>query len=187
MSSRWRTTDRPVFFFLLLAVSLVFSRPVEGTERYRFKRLKMAELSIEERILSGQDQAWFLERRSLSIRSQTKFDGIIVSSSKDALKLKVVRRMDGDHRVLLGKTGVLGKSVDTLRSLLPEIQRAHLEPYHLLAGAGSRELAVLYVPHGAQLTASPEADGALIQIQLPWDRPSPFGKSSRGDLPPVVP
>ena len=134
----------------------------------------MAEVSIEEQIVLDQHVAWVLERKTLSLRGQTKIDGIIVASSKNPIKLKVIRRLDGDHRILLGENGVSGEPISALKDLLPDIQKAHLEPYHLLAGEGSKELAVLYVPHGAVLEASTEPDGALIHIELPWDKEKPF-------------
>lgn len=134
----------------------------------------MAEASIEEQILLGEHLAWVLERKRPSVRGQVKIDGIIIASAKESLKLKVVRRLDGDHRLLLGKSGAAGQPIAALKDLLPEVQKARLEPYHLVAGEGSKELAVLYVPAGASLKAFSEAAGALIHIELPWDKHSPF-------------
>jgi len=136
---------------------------------FLLRRADPTEASIEQRITQGQDVAWLLLRRTPSARWSTSVDGVIVAPVSASLRLKPIRRENGDHRVLLGEAGRAGEPIESLRNRLSEFHTAHLVPYRLFAREGMRELAVLYAPHGAILRITPHAEGALIDLELPWD------------------
>ena len=151
------------YLFIVLGPSLA------QADGFTLRRADANKEPIEQRMAQGKDVAWLLLRRTPSARWSTSVDGVIVMEADASLRIKAIRRENGDHRILFGYEGRPGEPIEGLRNRLPEIRSAHLVPYRLLTREGLRELAVLYAPHGAILRVAPHAEGVLIDLELPWD------------------
>ena len=150
-----------VALVLFILPGLVWAEPPKLT------RLRSRDAVIEERIAAGRDLAWVLKRDSLSFRGQTRIDGILVAEPESPLRLKAIRRRDGDHEFLLGEEGKPGESIADLQDQITDIHRMHLVPHQLVKG--EMPLAVLYVPQGAWLRAFARNEAILVDLELPWE------------------
>ncbi len=155
-----------------LLLSALSSPAAAASDSFQLQQLDSAQAPLEQRIASGQGVAWVFRRYHASSRGQTTIDGIIIAPSS-GLKLKAIQRDDGYHLVLLGESaGKPGEPISTLQKILPDARREHLVAHRLLAEG--KEWAILYVPHGARLVASPRNGAALIELELPWESPKRF-------------
>ena len=146
---------------LLLCPQMLFA------DQVKLERLSPDQAPVEQRIASGQGLFWILERRAISHRGQTMLDGVIIVSKESGLKLKAVRRADGDQQGILGREGNPGKPVAELSPLVKDMKREVMIPYRLDLGT---EIAAVYVPHGAVLRASSRARGVMIELEIREDK-----------------
>ncbi len=152
---------------VFLVFSLLFLSGTAHAGRVDLDKLKPEEAPVEQRIAAGQGVFWTLSRRGLSYRGQTMLDGVIIAPEEAELRLKVIQRDNGDHRVLLGAKGTAGQPVSALEPLVKDMGREKMVPYRLDMG---KEIVAVYVPHGAVLTAREEKEGTLIDMEIPQEK-----------------
>ncbi len=133
--------------------------------------------SLEERIGQGNDRFWILERRSRSTRWQTYLDGVLIVSAKSKLRLKPIRRLDGNHSLLLGKTGKPPRPIWELDRRLAEIKNTPFVAYPIRHIDTQSQVAILYAPQGAHLKVSLLGRDVVIDLDLPWEKTDPFDVS----------
>ena len=149
----------------LPAIVLIAANPAEAA--VKLERIPAEQAPVEERIASGQGVFWTLDRRAIAHRGQTLLDGVIIVSPESGLKLKAIRRADGDQQVVLGPEGKEGAPVADLSARVKEMKREKMTPYRLDMG---KEIAVVYVPHGATLRASQKPNGVMIELEIREDK-----------------
>ncbi|MCM8794875.1 MAG: hypothetical protein NC819_03635 [Candidatus Omnitrophica bacterium] len=131
------------------------------------ERLQPDEAPIEQRIASGQGVFWTLERRSISSKGQTLLDGVIVAAEEAQLRVRPIRRQNGDHRVSLGPEGEEGLGIAALQPLVKEMEREKMIPYRLDLG---KEIVAVYIPYGADLKVSEKGKEIFINLEIPEDK-----------------
>ena len=173
-------------WFLWAGLLIAWAAPAQARE-FHARETSGGEAALIRRLERGNGKGWVLERGAVSFRGQTYLDGLILVSAGSSLKVKGIRRQDGDHQLLLGKEGKPGQPIQDLKKWIPAVRREHLVEYRLTDVPGRwGALAYLYVPYGATVTASASSGEALIQVSLPWEqRPTfPFDSQPPPQEPP---
>jgi len=161
-----------LFSASVYAAPLRRGREAKQEKEYELVRATSAR-ELKEQMLTGDWVAWVLMRREPSLRWQSKVDGVISAPTGTPLRLKAIRRRDGDHRVLLGSEGARGQPIGTFLDLLPEFQRISWAVFRLMSRdtktGKEEEIALVYVPRESDLFVFRRPEGALLDLELPWE------------------
>lgn len=171
----------------LAALAVVLGAAPAWAASCRLERVAKPFELLERRAKSGAGGGWLLRRRTEPSRFAAGWvDGVIVVGQGSPLRLRGIRRRDGDHRVALGGEGREPKPFSELSSALYDIRREQMAGHRLLSPEG-KELALLYAPVSARLNCTDCGEEFLIELKR-WedeDREprTPFVYRRPGDLP----
>lgn len=151
---------------LLVAAALAATPAPASAAACRLEKIAGVEKTLEQRVVAGEGGGWLIRRREPSARDQSRMDGVLLLSPGSSLRMKAVRRRDGDQRFLLGGEGQPPEPVEGWAELLPQLRRERLAGYRLVSPEGG-ELALVLVPHGATVICVDQEGAARIEIRRP--------------------
>lgn len=167
MVKRWAMA----FFVLAIfsAAQPVFAYEQDGAWVQRSK----TEPSLQYRIQRGEDTARLLTRRSVSPRTSSWIDAVVVIPKEAAdigWTLNPIRRKNGDHRLDLIVGGPRPLPISELSPYWPELRRLHLAP-HAVWNNG-KVIAVVYLPVATRASVSKRGQALELSVELPRDQES---------------
>ncbi len=167
MAKRW-----PILFFMLSVFGMaqpVFAYESEGAWIQR----SSTEPSLQYRIQRGEDTARLLLRRSVSPRTSSWIDAVVVvpkAAADIGWTLNPIRRKNGDHRLEFIVGGPRPLPISELNPYWPELRRLHLAPHAVwLRG---KVIAVVYLPVATRASVSKRGQALELSVELPRDQES---------------
>jgi hypothetical protein len=160
---------RASVIFWMAAIFAVPAQPVFADETW--VQRSDAEASLKFRVQRGDDTARLLTRRTLSPRTSSWIDAVIVIPKEAAdigWTLHPIRRKNGDHRLELIVGGPRPIPISELNPYLPELDRLHLEPHRVWCR--DRVIAVVYLPVAARASVSERGQALELSVELPRDQ-----------------
>ena len=149
-----------------LVAALLFAPPAPAEAGgWRLEKMAGAAEVLQKRVAAGEGSGWRIDRREPSVREQARVDGVVLVPAGSPLKMKAVRRRDGDQSFLLGGEGKPSEPVSGWAKMLPLLRREPLAGYRLLSGG--KEEALLLAPHGAAVLCVEQGGAARIEIRRP--------------------